>query len=129
MANIKIEQLGGAISEILNFYHEDVVEKVDAVGEKAIKELVELTAIKAPRQSGDFRLSLTYKKVPRKSGTGSVFIWGAAAPHHRITHLLVHGHATVNGGRVKGHPFLEESMAEVEPKYLKDLEEALQNDK
>ena len=130
MANtIKPSELGQALSEMLHFYHEDVTQKVDAIGEKSIKNLVELTAIKAPKESGSFRRAITYKKVPRRNGTGSVFIWGAAAPKHRITHLLVHGHATANGGRVAGSSFLADALNEVLPEYERQVEEVLRNAK
>lgn len=126
MANtIKPSELGQALSEMLHFYHEDVTQKVDAIGEKAIKDLVELTAIKAPKESGSFRRAITSKTIRRP--TGNLYIWGVKAPFHRITHLLAHGHATVNGGRVPGHPFLSDALEEVLPEYERKVAEAIMN--
>lgn len=124
---IKPEKLGEAIAEQLTIYHADVLEKVNAAGEKAVKQLVKQTRKTAPKASGDFAKSLTYK-AQKKTGGDKTYIWGARAPHHRVTHLLVHGHATVDGGRVKGDPFLEKALDAVLPEYENDVEEALKND-
>lgn len=114
-----------ALSGLLNMYCADVTEAVDAAGKEMIEELVELTAIDAPRDSGDFRRAITSKTVKRP--TGNLYIWGVEAPLHRITHLLVHGHATVNGGRVPGNSFLSDALAEVLPEYERKVAEAITN--
>lgn len=122
--NIKPEDLGEALTELLTVYHADKLEKVNAVGEKAAKKLVKLTKKSAPKDSGDFARSLTYE-VESKTGGDKAYTWGAKAPHYRLTHLLVKGHPTVNGGRVAGDPFLENALDTVLPEYENDVEEAL----
>ena len=123
--SIDPSELGAAIAELLTLYHEEVIEDVNAAGEKAVKKLVELTKSTAPKDSGDFAKSITYT-AKEKRGTGDKeFTWGAKAPHHRITHLLVNGHETVNGGRVPGDPFLENALETVLPEYESDIEEAI----
>ena len=121
---IRPQDLGAAIAEQLTIYHADKLEKVNAAGEKAAKELVKLTKKSAPKKSGDFAKSLTYT-TEVKTGGDKAYTWGAKAPHHRLTHLLVHGHPTVNGGRVPGDPFLENALATVLPEYENDVKEAL----
>ena len=121
---IKPEDLGKALAEQLTIYHADKLEKVNAVGEKAVKQLVKLTKKSAPKASGDFAKSLTYE-TEKKTGGDIAYTWGAKAPHYRLTHLLVHGHPTVNGKRVKGDPFLENALATVLPEYENDVKEAL----
>ena len=122
---IKPANLGKALAAELTLYHKDVLEKVNAAGEKAVKELVKKTKATAPKKSGAFRKAITSKEVANSSTGDKTFIWGAKAPHHRLTHLLVHGHAKQNGGRVPGDPFLENALDEVLPEYEKDVEEAL----
>ena len=123
--SIKPSELGEALAEELTLYHEDVVEKVNEAGEKAIKALVKKTKATAPKRSGDFQKAITYT-ADRNPVTGDKeFTWGAKSPKHRLTHLLVKGYAKQNGGRVPGDPFLENAMAEVLPQYERDVEEAL----
>ena len=125
---IKPSDLGEAIAEQLALYHADVVERVNAAGEKAAKELVSVTKKTAPKRTGAYRKSLTYTAKENASTGDKEFTWGAKAPHHRLTHLLVKGHPTRNGGRTKGDPFLENALDAVLPEYEKDLEEALKHD-
>lgn len=124
--SIKPADLGSAIVEQLTLYHEDVIERVNAAGEKAVKALVKKTKATAPKQSGDYRKAITSVTTENPTTGDKEYTWGAKAPHYRLTHLLVNGHAKQNGGRVEGDPFLEDALAEILPEYEKDVEEANQ---
>lgn len=123
--SIKPTDLGAAITEQLSIYHADVIERVNAAGEKAVKTLVRKTKETAPKKSGAFRKAITSVATENKTTGDKEFTWGAKAPHYRLTHLLVNGHQKQNGGRVPGDPFLENALAEVLPEYERDVEEAL----
>ena len=123
--SIKPADLGEAISQELTLYHKAVLERVNAEGEEAVKALVKKTKATAPKKSGDFRKAITSKTETNTATGDKKFIWGAKAPHHRLTHLLVHGHAKKNGDRVPGDPFLENALAQVLPEYEQNVEEAL----
>lgn len=127
MANTVIDpsELGKALKEQLTIYHEDVVEEVNEAGLRSIKKLVKLTKASAPIRTGDFADSLTYTQETEAATGTKTYTWGAAAPHHRLTHLLVHGHPTANGDRVDGDPFLQNALDTVLPEYEKDVEEAI----
>lgn len=125
--SIKPEYLGKAIAEQLSLLSEDMLEDVNAAGEKAVKKLVSLTKKTAPKRYGDFKKAITYKVETDPTTGQKTFVWGAKAPHHRLVHLLVHGHQKQNGGRVSGDPFLEDALETVLPEYEKDVEEALKN--
>lgn len=120
--------LGAAIEQELTTYHRDVVERVNAAGETAVKDLVKKTKKTAPKRSGAFRRAITSKSETNTASGDKRFIWGAKAPHHRLTHLLVKGHAKKGGGRVQGDPFLENALNEVLPEYESAVEEAIKND-
>ena len=124
---IKPADLGEAIYQELTTYHKDVLDRVNKAGETAVKALVRRTKDAAPVKSGAFRKAITYK-VEERPGGDKRFVWGAKAPHYRLTHLLVHGHAKAGGGRVKGDPFLANALDEVLPAYETAVEEVLAND-
>lgn len=122
---IKPSDLGAAIQQELGIYHADVVEKVNDAGRTASKKLLKQTKANAPKASGDFAKSLTVTEEDNGHGMKN-FTLHARAPKHRIFHLLVHGHAKQNGGRVKGDPFLQNAVDAVLPEYETAVEEALQ---
>lgn len=123
--SISPENLGKAIKEELTVYRKDVIEKVNEAGEKAVKDLVKKTKATAPKRTSAFRKAITYTEETNNATGDKAFTWGAKAPKHRITHLLVRGHVKKDGERVKGDPFLENALDQVLPAYEKDVEEAL----
>lgn len=125
--SVKPENIGDAIEQELNIYHENIIEKLDTLSEEAVKRLVKLTKSTAPVGArGSFKRNIS-SKLLKKARRGSSYVWYVKAPDHRLTHLLVHGHATKNGGRTKGDPFLQNALNEVLPDYERDVKEALQN--
>lgn len=131
MANgIKPEDLEATLREGLSIYAKEVQESVDACGKRAMRKLVKRTQETAPigkRRGGNFAASIASKEV--KGVRGSRFIWFVKAPNYRLTHLLVKGHATKDGGRTKADPFLANALDEVLPIYEKEIEEELKNGK
>lgn len=117
--------LADALANELALYAEEVAENVEAVGEKSIKKLVKLTRATAPTGArGSFKKNITSTK--KKVGPSLVkFIWHVKAPDYRLTHLLVHGHATKDGGRTKADPFLQNALNQVLPEYEREIEEAI----
>lgn len=127
---IKPDDLGAAIERELAIYAKSAQEGVDACGRRAMRKLVKRTQETAPlgkRRGGNFAASIASKEV--KGIRGSRFLWFVKAPNHRLTHLIVKGHATKDGGRTKGHPFLKNALDEVLPEYEKEIEEVLKNGK
>lgn len=121
---IKPGDLGAALQRELTVYHQDVVEKVDTASEAAVKKLVKLTKASAPVRSGSFKKNIA-SKILEKRLNGSEFVWYVKAPDHRVTHLIVHGHATRTGGRTRSNPFLQNALDTVLPEYEKAIEEAV----
>jgi hypothetical protein len=127
VANIKPADIGNAITEQLTIYSKDIVRKINAAGEDAVKKLVKKTKATAPKRTGSYRKNIASKKV-EDNGRGAKYVWYVKEPDHRLTHLLVHGHEKRNGGRVKGDPFLANACDEVLPEFEKAVEEAVAND-
>lgn len=117
--------LGAAIAEQLGLIREEMVESVNAAGEKAAESLVKLTRKSAPKHTGAYGKAITYTVEERTATGDKTFTWGAKGSQGRLTHLLVNGHPTADGGRVLGDPFLQNAMDTVLPEYEADVEEAL----
>jgi hypothetical protein len=125
---IKPEDLGKVIEQELTLYHRQVINQVNQAGEDAVKAIVKKTKATAPKRTGDYKRAITYTESVDPATGDKRFTWGAKAPHHRLTHLLVNGHEKPDGGRVEGDPFLENALNEVLPNYEKAVEEAVKND-
>lgn len=123
--SIKPGALGAAIGQELTMYHAEVVEKLDAAGDAAAKKLVKITKSTAPKgERGSFRRSIASKRL-KADKRGSTHVWYVKPPDHRLTHLLVHGHATKDGGRTKADPFLKNALDAVLPEYEEAVKEAV----
>jgi hypothetical protein len=123
--SIKPGDLGAAISQELTIYHAEVVEKLDKAGDAAVKDLVKRTKAAAPKGArGSFRRSIASKRL-KGDNRGSTYVWYVKPPDHRLTHLLVHGHATKDGGRTKADPFLKNALDVVLPEYEDAVKEAI----
>lgn len=124
---VGFDKLGAAIEEQLTTYHQDLVERLDGCAADATKQLVKRTRATAPVGArGSYRCNITSKRTA-KTNRGSTYTWYVKPPDHRLTHLLVHGHATRDGGRTKADPFLQNALDEVLPEYENAVKEAIEN--
>lgn len=133
---IHVGELGSALEQELELYAQDVQDGIVQVTENSMKKLVKTTKATAPtgRRHGQFKKNITadYQELRRaKTLRGRTIraTWYVKAPDHRLTHLIVHGHATRDGGRTRANPFLQNALDSVLPEYEKGIEEVLKNDK
>lgn len=124
--SIKPEDLGAAIAQELTIYGEAVTEGIDSKGKEAMQKLVKITKATAPKgKRGNFKKNIAM--TTQTDGRMKKYIWHVKAPDYRLTHLIVHGHATKNGGRTEPNPFLQNALDQVLPEYERDIEEVLKN--
>lgn len=130
------DNLSTQMERVLTVYNEEVNEKLREITESSMKELVKKTKATAPRgrRNGEYRkkISADYSRVRKKGarglqGNNVSATWYVRAPEYRLTHLLVHGHATRNGGRTNANPFLQNAIDTVLPEYEQKVQEALSN--
>lgn len=127
MANaIKAADLGKVLGQELSIYSQEVTDEINRCSDEAVKALVKKTKSTAPKKSGDYRKNIS-SKLLKETPRGNTYVWFVKAPFHRLTHLLVHGHATRNGDRTKENPFLQNALDEVLPDYENAVEEAVKN--
>lgn len=117
---IKPEELPAAIKAIVNDYGEtlitgsgEVVEQVAKAGVDALKE-----ASKSAFNGNKYWQAWTYQTETNRAGTMAII-------HSRmpgLPHLLEHGHAKRNGGRVAGRVHIAPIADELEKDFVKEME-------
>lgn len=124
-------ELGSALQQELTIYGEAIQEGLRTVTEASMKKLVKKTKAAAPKgkRKGQFKKNITadYQELRKKSNRAVRATWYVRAPDYRLTHLLVHGHETRDGGRTRANPFLQNALDEVLPEYERNIEEVLKN--
>ena len=131
---IHVGELGSAMEHALELYAQDVQDGIIRVTEGSMKDLVKKTKATAPkgRRNGQFKKNITadyqeLRRVKKLRGRTIRATWYVKAPDYRLTHLIVHGHATKDGGRTRANPFLQNALDSVLPEYEKGIEEVLKN--
>ena len=121
------------MAEILTIYGEEINEKLRVVTTESMKQLVKETRATAPigRRQGEYRkkIAADYSGTKRSArglrGQNVHATWYVKAPDYRLTHLLVNGHATKDGGRTTPDPFLQNAVDHILPEYERKVEEVL----
>ena len=130
--SIKITDLDKTLTQELTLYAEDVTRRVDKIGQASVQEIVRITQDTAPFDAKAYHqhyADLIASKVVKKRATGNTYVWYVKAPGHRLTHLLVKGHETKDGGRTRADPFLQNACDKVLPEYEAAIERTIKNGK
>ena len=123
--SINVDKLAAQIARELKMFSGEVVDKVNASSERVGKAAVKRLKQTSPKDSGDYRKSWTMT-TEKAVGQPHNRIVHARAPHYRLTHLLEHGHAKVNGGRVDPRPHIRPAEEEVIKQFVAEIEEAIE---
>ena len=127
MANKKVtlENLGDAISDILQEYAGDISRNIPEITERVGKE-----GVKAVRNNARSKFKGTGKyargwaaDVEHKRLSTTVTIYNRTLPG--LPHLLEHGHANRNGGRTSGRVHIAPVEEKLVKKYEKEIIHAL----
>ncbi len=124
---IKIDQLADAVNKELEEYAALSALTVEAAVTRAgntVKETIRATAPKRPG-SGRYAKSWRTKKT-RETGTEyQVTVYSPS--RYMLAHLLEHGHAKRNGGRVRAIPHIAPAEDAAETQLLQDIERGLRH--
>lgn len=97
--NVKIDDLGNAISSMLREYGDEVLTAVDEVLPLVSKDTVHELKATSPRKTGSYAASWG---VTNEDGRLSKKAIIHNKKHYRLVHLLENGHINKAGKRVKG---------------------------
>ena len=114
-----------AMQEYAGLIEEDV-ERVTREVSKETREKIKTNArTKGLVRTGTYLKSWRVKVKLKPMGTAATIY--AADPHYRLTHLLEHGHAKVNGGRVPAYPHIGDAERWAISAYQEALREAIES--
>lgn len=100
--------------ELENFSKEveDIVsEEIETVGKEMAKELKEVS----PKRTGDYAKGWRMKRESKHK----IIVKNSKKPY--LTHLLEHGHAKRNGGRVRAIPHIKPTEIKYQEKLAENI--------
>lgn len=127
--------LGTQMEQVLTVYSDEINENLRQLTSDSMKKLVKETQATAPvgKRKGQYKKNIAGDYSGTKAtarglrGLKIHATWYVKAPDYRLTHLLVHGHATNNGDRTTPNPFLKNAVDHVVPEYEEKVQEILSN--
>lgn len=122
---IYISALAREIADTLSDYSEDITEKVNSAADEVAKAGVKNLKRLSPRLTGKYAKGWAVKTVQGKYASNIKIIHNRS--HYQLTHLLEHGHAKENGGRVEGKPHIAPTENMIVKEFTKKTEEAIRN--
>jgi hypothetical protein len=123
VSTVSVDDLASAINEALQEYRDLAAEDMKRVINEAGKTIRKEIKARAPKESGQYAKSWRVKKIHEDSQTVELMVY--SPKRYFLTHLLEHGHAKRNGGRVSARPHIAPAEEVGEEKLMKDLEKAL----
>ena len=124
---VQVKDLDVQLQTILEDYSAQATAAVDMLSEETVKRIAQETKGTAPKGARrSFKRHIT-SGVVTKTRYRRVYAWYVKPPDHRVTHLLVKGHATRDGGRTAGNPFLHNAVGNATEWFEERLQNVMRN--
>lgn len=122
MANqkIPIDGLADAIAKELAAYNQEVTDGMKDAVKEAAQECTKQIKQNSPVLTGSYRKGWTDKVM--YDGREDIRVTVYNRTDYQLTHLLEHGHAKVNGGRVAGKAHIGPAAQDAEDKLLREIQ-------
>ena len=120
---IKIDELADAVAEQLEEYNKLSAEVVKKAVTKAGNSVKKDIGANAPVKTGKYAKSWRTKKTKETSTELEVTVYSPT--RYMLAHLLEHGHAKRNGGRVRAIPHIAPAEEAAEGQLMADIERGL----
>ena len=119
MANVKIDDLAAAVERELAAYSQEMTDELKKEVKAVSRETSDRIQRDSPKATGDYGRGWGVKVEFENDRDIRVRILNRKKP--QLTHLLEHGHAKRNGGRVEGKPHIGPAEQEAEEKLLRKV--------
>lgn len=100
-----------------------VTQKIANEAAENVKRHIKSSGIKG---TGKYRRSIKARTI-KDSPLSKKSVVYAAKPEYRLTHLLEHGHAKLNGGRTRAFAHWAPAEAKAIEDFVSELREAIEN--
>ena len=120
---IQIDQLADAVNEQLEEYSKLTAQTVKTAVTKAGNSVKDTIKDTAPVKTGRYAKSWRTKKTKETSTELEVTVYSPS--RYMLAHLLEHGHAKRNGGRVRAIPHIAPAEEAAEEQLMRDIERGL----
>ena len=120
---IKIDELADAVAAQLEEYSKLSAEVVKTAVTKAGNSVKKDIGANAPVKTGKYAMSWRTKKTKETSTELEVTVYSPT--RYMLAHLLEHGHAKRNGGRVRAIPHIAPAEEAAEQQLMADIERGL----
>ena len=123
--NVSIDGLADAVMQELEEYNKLSAETVKKAVDKAGKTVRDQIKGSAPVRTGKYARSWTSRKTKETATALQVTVYSPS--RYMLAHLLEHGHAKRNGGRVRAIPHIAPAEAVGEEQLTQEIMRGLQN--
>ena len=123
--NVSIDGLADAVIQELEEYNKLSAETVKKAVDKAGKTVRDQIKGSAPVRTGKYARSWTSRKTKETATALQVTVYSPS--RYMLAHLLEHGHAKRNGGRVRAIPHIAPAEAAGEEQLTQEIMRGLQN--
>lgn len=114
MVLTKVNDLADAIARELEEYNQEVTESLKEEIKQVAKEVASEIKQKSPENSGEYKKGWKVRVEYEDPDDIRIRIYNSKKP--QLTHLLEHGHANQNGGRMEGNPHIGPAEQNAEKK-------------
>ena len=115
-----------AMKEFQQSVDYDLVYVTQKVANQAAKNVQANISDSGIRGTGEYKKSIKARTI-KDSPLSKKSVVYAGKPHYRLTHLLEHGHAKLNGGRTRAFAHWEPAEQKAIDDFVKELREAIES--
>lgn len=125
MSLVTLDDLGAAISNMVDEYAQEVIVKLEKRLDETAQEIVKYIRTHAPRSGGSKPFADSFIAEPQGSGINkTIFIF--SNKKGKLTHLLEFGFTHRSGKYVGPRPFMRPAYDLLTPKMLEDIKSIIE---